>query len=84
MPGGESAPRLVLDDVVDALRRADAIVLAVEPLRLRHPEQALALHVAAHVQSARRRPDVRGEQRGKRRLARPGQAADRDEYRFRR
>ena len=71
MSGSEGAARLVLDNAVDALRRADAVVLTIETLRLGHAEQALALHVAAQVKRTRGRPDQRGNDVGERRFAGP-------------
>jgi hypothetical protein len=71
MAGSEGAARLVLDNVVDALRRADAVMLAIETLRLRDAEQAFALNVATQVKRAGSRPDKRGNDVGERRFARP-------------
>ena len=84
VPGREREPRPGVENVIDALRDADAIVLPVEPLRLRYAEEALPLDIAARVQRTGRRAETGGELRRKCRFAGAGKSPDGYQHRLRR
>ena len=76
VPRREREPCPGVENVIDALRDADAIVLPVEPLRLWYTEEALPLDIAARVQGTGRRAETGGELRRKCRFSGAGKSPD--------
>ena len=79
MPRREREARLAQHDGVDLGAGLGRVRLRREADGLLHPEQALALEVAAQMHRARRRPELRRQRRRQRGLAGARQAADGDQ-----